>query len=188
MPYISVLEVTVSGQEHFGNFIHATEKKRQLGLVWREGWNQTYSKYTTLLKTWATAQPWVMCVKNDRKYVYSHLSQHTSLGFQPFSLLVTPKKWDKSNTCPVHCCGTCKVSSSKNNCFCCLLFSFLALKWTQSTASRTSWNMLLKDMKRSPSLNPVSQLWGSIQTKWSIIIKWLRTWKTEVTIKHQAWK
>lgn len=32
------------------------------------------------------------------------------------------------------------------------------LKWTQSTASRTSWNMLLKDMKRSPSLKPVSQL------------------------------
>lgn len=39
------------------------------------------------------------------------------------------------------------------------------LKWIQSTASRTSWNMLLKDMKRSPSLKPVSQLQGGkVQT------------------------
>jgi len=39
------------------------------------------------------------------------------------------------------------------------------LKWIQSTASRTSWNMLLKDMKKSPSLKPASQLRRQVRNR-----------------------
>lgn len=126
--HLCVFVITVGGQKHFGYFIHATEEERKLRLL----------EVKTDSTPTVTGYSWCICRST---LVYSRLWPHTSPGFQQFFLLRSPehrnREWTEDcawTSCRSYSCLKTALTFTPND---------STLKWTQSTPSRTSWNMLL---------------------------------------------